>query len=104
MKHTLHVRGSQPGAEPRQPFIPADRPDFFGDLRRPCAPHKGNDHLFVSDDKAERTKATRLCGRCPFRAECLAWAVQIQEKNYVWGGVDLTKTTERRKVYAGVAA
>lgn len=34
----------------------------------------------------ERAKA--VCGRCPLRAECLAYALDAGEAHGVWGGLD----------------
>ena len=33
--------------------------------------------------------AKAICGRCPVRAVCLAWARARGERYGIWGGVDL---------------
>lgn len=70
-------------------LITIDRgPDWMFDDRRGCAPHKieHNPDLFVSDDRGDQKLAARICRRCPFRAECDAWATAHKEPAWVWGG------------------
>ena len=56
---------------------------------------RGSGELFFapnSDDgpargwSAEQAKA--VCGSCPVRAECRAWAVLTRQQDGVWGGLD----------------
>jgi WhiB family redox-sensing transcriptional regulator len=40
-----------------------------------------------------RRRAIRICGRCPVRVECLAFALDQHEAGGVWGG---TTPADRR--------
>ncbi|MEO3757066.1 WhiB family transcriptional regulator [Mycobacterium sp. B14F4] len=40
-----------------------------------------------SGDKAGVQRAKAICGSCPVRRECLAWAVGRREMHGVWGGM-----------------
>ncbi|MFE1451936.1 WhiB family transcriptional regulator [Streptomyces olivaceoviridis] len=33
-------------------------------------------------------QAKRICGRCPIRSACLAWALDTRQPAGVWGGMD----------------
>jgi len=42
--------------------------------------------LFFAESPADVETAKALCGDCPFRAECLAGALERREPWGVWGG------------------
>lgn len=42
--------------------------------------------------QAERAKA--VCAQCPVTTECLAWAMETNQQNGIWGG----KTEDERRV------
>lgn len=73
-------------------------PAFMRDPRRACAPENGIDpDLFFDNGKAEQ--ACYICGRCPFRNQCLSYAVQHHEEWGVWGGKSRkARTHAERKV------
>jgi WhiB family transcriptional regulator, redox-sensing transcriptional regulator len=50
-----------------------------------------------SDDRQlfREAQAKRVCAKCPVCAECLAYAVRIDERLGIWGGLT---ATERRGV------
>lgn len=96
---TPHFRGMRVGgAEPRQPHLPPDRPDWFTDPRRACSMANPDWRLWTSEDKADLNLAARLCRRrqCPFIRECRVWAVENGEQHHVWGGLNLSKSAVRR--------
>lgn len=49
-------------------------------------------------DYAERDRmvaqAKATCGRCPVRAQCLAYALANDERYGIWGGVDMEARAE----------
>ena len=54
------------------------------------------------DQRRVREDAARaLCGGCPVRAECLAYALDVQEPHGIWGGTD---ELERRRLLRGRVA
>ena len=54
-----------------------------------------------NDDPA--VQARRICGQCPVRDECLAYALEAREEFGIWGGLDpnerrnLKRRLQRRK-------
>lgn len=95
----LHFRGARiTSGMPRQPIDLPERPGWFTDARRACNPAYGQDHLFTSDELPDRNQAARRCReRCPFVAECLAWAIANDERHHVWGGKNFTPQTVHNK-------
>jgi Transcription factor WhiB len=53
-------------------------------------------HLFLSEDKADRQIAIRLCHSCPVFNPCRE--VGRHQTFGVFGGVDVTRTPGRKKV------
>lgn len=56
---------------------------------------RGMDIRLFFPGKSQRgvsDRAKRVCARCPVQAECLEWAVEMNEPGGVWGG-----TTERQR-------
>lgn len=80
--------GSQPPERP-------DRPAWFTDDRRRCAPTNPDWRLWTSENKVDHTLAAGLCHRCPFYDACRAWAVAAGEDANVWGGLNLNTATDR---------
>ena len=54
--------------------------------------------LMFADDYPSVTAARQVCGGCPVRADCLAFALDHAEPFGVWGGLT---TEERAAVLAG---
>jgi hypothetical protein len=82
------IRGSLTAAEPREIYLPPDRPDWYWSPKRGCAPINGKvNTLFTSEEQADQDKAVTICrARCPFVKECDRWATEHGEKRGVWGG------------------
>ncbi|HWB70578.1 MAG TPA: WhiB family transcriptional regulator [Egibacteraceae bacterium] len=56
-------------------------------------------HFEHKPEREEReAKAKAICGRCPVRARCLAWALAVREPHGVWGG---HSERERRQILLG---
>ena len=43
--------------------------------------------LFHTADPTAIAAAVTICGRCPIRAACLAYALRLHPNGAVWGGV-----------------
>lgn len=104
-RHQIRYRGSRPGLAPSTVSVDPG-PSWMTDPDRGCAPAKGRTELFYSDFSADIRRAKAICGLCPFRVECLAYAEEKGESFGVWGGVDRKKRkrmTESRKAKAAAA-
>ena len=74
-------------------YVHKNYPDFMSKGVAPCStmdpelyfPEKGN------GGNRELLLARRLCNTCPYKVECLEWAIEHREVG-VWGG-----TTERER-------
>lgn len=62
--------------------------------RRNCAPTERHP-LFFSQSEKDQTRARNFCGTCPFKVECLTYAVDNDEKHGIWGGVIMSSRPER---------
>ena len=62
--------------------------------RAACRSHPGRWWFTAST----RRRAIRICGRCPVRDECLAHALDYDERHGVWGGLT---ADERRALRHG---
>lgn len=40
-------------------------------------------------------RAKEICGRCPVAADCLAWALKVDEHDGIWGGVGIRERRTR---------
>ena len=74
-----------------------DYPDFYYKGPAPCT--KADPEIFFAEpDQSGAAAMTRqakgYCNGCPYREECLAWAVLNNEVG-VWGG---TSGNERRRI------
>lgn len=74
-----------------------DFPDFYSQGPTPCS-EANPEHFFpdpeIPDSLTLANRAKKLCGDCPYKDECLAWALFNNEPG-VWGG---TSKNERRKM------
>src|SRR5579872_1945603 len=61
------------------------------ELRGPCSANP--ELFFTEDDPAAAAAAKAICGGCPFRAPCLAFALATRQPYGVWGGL----TAEERR-------
>lgn len=43
--------------------------------------------------------AVAVCGRCPVRAECLAWAWETNQRFGVWGGMPEEERHRRKRAH-----
>jgi WhiB family transcriptional regulator, redox-sensing transcriptional regulator len=69
---------------------------FMGDPERACRGKPGE--WFYLERGAggwQVDRAKRICGRCPVRAACLAWALATAEPHGIWGA---TTPNERRAI------
>jgi hypothetical protein len=88
----------------RQPWL-ADSPGvpwFFNEPGRAC---EGQTDLFVDPaDKAEEAKAKAICGSCPFRTDCLQFAINDRTTFGVWGATTMgERSTIRRRLRRSAA-
>lgn len=77
----------------RGPLAPRGlRPDWMDEGA--C---KGRTDLFFQGEGAndKLAQAKRICASCPVSAECLAYALQHNERDGVWGG---TSVEERERI------
>jgi len=95
--------GSRPAtraARPRKATVPYPHPDDDWQERGAC--RSANPSLFFAPDhesnhqrRFRETAAKAICGHCPVRAICRAYALQTGELYGIWGG-----TTERERMQA----
>ncbi|MFT3854925.1 MAG: WhiB family transcriptional regulator [Ilumatobacteraceae bacterium] len=52
--------------------------------------------IFYPDDDDEALDAKAVCAECPVRITCLEYALQVREKQGVWGGA--TERERRRLI------
>jgi hypothetical protein len=77
----------------RRPDAGTPAPEFFSDPARAC---NGKDpDLFYSAHGVTQAVAKAICAGCPFRADCLRYAVANDEVHGVWGGVLFSSIQER---------
>jgi hypothetical protein len=60
------------------------------ELRGPC---RNDPELFFAEDPEAAATAKAICGTCPFRVPCLAFALATRQRHGVWGGL----TAEERR-------
>lgn len=101
---------SSRGPAGRVRFTPTAMPAFmFGDAERtPCSAPAARplfSHNYVARKAAATDQAAKeVCRECPFRALCLRWAVENDQKG-VWGGTtDTDRAAQRRKARGGYSA
>lgn len=66
---------------------------------------RGMDVSLFFPDRGERLDAVRdVCRRCEVQAECLAYAINNNEKTGVWGGrSERARRAIRRRAFGGAA-
>jgi WhiB family redox-sensing transcriptional regulator len=74
-------------ARRRTAFEQIDRNDREWRTRGSCIGH--DPEMWFSVLPLRRIDAAEICGSCPVRARCLAWASETGQRFGVWGGVDL---------------
>lgn len=72
-------------------------------LQRPAWMERGacrgvDGELFFPDRGASTREAKAVCRGCPVQAECLAYAMNMNEKHGIWGGLS---ERERRRLRRG---
>jgi WhiB family redox-sensing transcriptional regulator len=50
---------------------------------------KGSDIDFTSRGNKQRAAALQVCGSCPVPTECLAWAIEVDDRGAILGGMDV---------------
>lgn len=55
---------------------------------------------FTSEDEDEREDAAAACSYCPVVNACRSFAEANKETDHVWGGIDRTSRTHKRKAVA----
>jgi hypothetical protein len=63
-------------------------PEWMTDPRRACSPERAeHPEIWTSENVAEQNRAAQACReKCPFQAQCRAWAEEKKEPFHVWGG------------------
>lgn len=56
-----------------------------------------NPDLFFSTRDSDKIIAIDLCSSCPFKDQCLLSAKESKERFGIWGGVDFSLSTERKR-------
>lgn len=74
-------------AQPGAPDLSLINPDEWDWQDRGLCAEVGG-RLFFPEDGQSAQEAKQVCGLCPVRAECLAFAVRHGVKYGVWGGLD----------------
>ena len=46
---------------------------------------------FADTSRRTKARAATICGSCPVRRQCLAWALVFDEEYGIWGGLDATE-------------
>ncbi|MCW2902245.1 MAG: Transcription factor WhiB [Streptosporangiaceae bacterium] len=83
MCRTRRRRDASLGEQP----VPPARPYWMESSNRACSGADPETFYPVSDKPQFVTPAKTVCGGCRYRAACLTWAVENQEKWGVWGGL-----------------
>ena len=54
----------------------------------------------MEKDQSQARTAKKLCSVCPVKAECLTYAIKVNETDGIWGGLTLR---ERRQLGQGLS-
>lgn len=65
---------------------PTGPPATSAPALRPVHPCRSDPDLFFSEDPCDITAAKQTCSTCPFRADCLSYALEHEIYDGVWGG------------------
>lgn len=60
--------------------------------------------LFFSPTSDDKEFVKAFCGSCAVKQECLEYAVSVDEKFGIWGGVDFSEPRERKIARAALLA
>lgn len=79
---------------------PIPYPDFFSKGPTPCS--QIDSELYFPESQATRSAETlalkAICNECPYKVECLEWAV-VNREDGIWGG---TINSERAAMRGGL--
>lgn len=64
-----------------------------------CAEVPDVDFFPVNDDLGEMTRALAVCAECPVREECLAFAIETNQSDGIWGGTTPGERSKLRRVW-----
>ena len=56
--------------------------------RAKCRDHDPEIFHPTPNDHARRERAKQICAGCPVAGQCLQWALEMDEPNSVYGGLD----------------
>lgn len=70
-----------------------DLPAGYKRVESPC---QNNPDLWFSDNDADKDLAKGICGGCPVKIDCRNTAIELGEKNGIWGGTDFSKYAHSR--------
>jgi WhiB family redox-sensing transcriptional regulator len=93
IRHALRVERDR--GEPRPLLDGVAAPPPFLDGRELCA--QADPETWFPEKGGSTREAKAICHRCPLEDECLAWALEHNERFGVWGG---TSERERRDLTA----
>lgn len=79
------TRAKQATEQNEQRKAPPDQPSYSWQAEASC---RGVDaELFFPPTEEEASTAKAICGTCPVRLSCLAFALERNERFGVWGGL-----------------
>ncbi|MGF1665027.1 MAG: WhiB family transcriptional regulator [Acidimicrobiia bacterium] len=64
-----------------------------------CADQPDVDFFPVNDDLGEMTRALEVCAECPVHQECLAFAIETNQSDGIWGGTTPGERSKMRRVW-----
>jgi WhiB family redox-sensing transcriptional regulator len=64
-----------------------------------CASEHDVDFFPTTDDLGAITQALALCGVCPVQDECLAFAIETNQTDGIWGGATPSERTKLRRMW-----
>ena len=62
----------------------------------------GATDLFFAERGESMAEAKKVCSQCPVKAECLQYAMDLNIKHGVWGGVSERQRRQKRRLTRGV--
>jgi WhiB family transcriptional regulator, redox-sensing transcriptional regulator len=64
-----------------------------------CADQLDVDFFPINDDRGETTRALAVCAGCPVQDECLAFAIETNQADGIWGGTTPGERSRMRRVW-----